>query len=116
MAIFPFKNRKLDLDKVVKVYKNNRTDLCSIVQNGYVVAHADAICLSNVDFKASHPYGYLTGIIKDIPIPTKTALSFEIDYNPCQHFYFKHDHSPAKIKSDQLVVCDRKKGFYCFPF
>lgn len=116
MAIIPFKNRKLELDKVVKVYKNKYTNLCSIVQHGYVVAYADAVCLSNVDFKASRPCGHITGIIKDIPIPDKTALSFEIEYNPFQHFYFKHNQLPAKTKSNQLVVCDRKKGLYCFPF
>lgn len=52
MNIFPFKNRSVQLDKPVEIYRclNRKGKIYSIRQRGVVVAHTDNITIKNCTF------------------------------------------------------------------
>ena len=57
MKLTPFKNRKIDIKKSVRVYRNIRKiagpTVYSVVQSGLVVGHTNQITLQDCSFKVS---------------------------------------------------------------
>jgi hypothetical protein len=55
MNVTPFKNRELDRNKAVDLYRclNRKGFVFSLRQNGRVVGHTDDITLANVEFKVN---------------------------------------------------------------
>lgn len=101
--IFPYKNRNIDYNKKVRVYRNLNNGLISIKQGTLVVAHADNVSLRDVTFivneglrqkvlkvrqKNVHAYveGYLESTKKDNKKESSTVLlkkqDMQICYNP----------------------------------
>lgn len=48
-----YKNRSIDFNKQVKIYKNLHNGLFSVIQNNLVVAHIESFTLNNVVFKVN---------------------------------------------------------------
>lgn len=89
-----YKNRKIDLNKPVKVYRNLNNGLLSIVQNGHVVAHTDQIFLENctthvseagrqrtIKLHRKNVHAFIQGYITHIQL-TDYEKARRIYYNP----------------------------------
>ena len=74
-----YKNRNIDFNKQVKIYKNLHNGLFSVMQNGLVVAHIESFLLNNVVFKVNESgrqrvlkekqkniHAFITGILKSV--------------------------------------------------
>lgn len=110
--IIPYKNRKINMDENVHVYRNlNRNGkVYSIRQNGLVVGHTTCLTMINVQFfvnksgqqkvrktKKRNVHAYIIGKIALKGVLGYNAekcekynnqLSAKIDYNPFKHDYF----------------------------
>lgn len=106
MSIIPYKNRKIDLNKKVRIYRNlnhpaiiGNTDnnpVFSILQNGLVIGHTIAITLHLVNFivsqagrervlkeKRKNVHAFIQGYITDLTtIDTDCYMLGDIAYNP----------------------------------
>lgn len=121
--ITPFKGRTLDTTKYLEVYRNlhKKGRVYSIRQNGLVVAHTTAICLSNVEFIVNssgkkkaiktmernvHAYikgGYQTHALgrtaKDNTLP------IEVKYNPFNDLGFYAANKKKKVELTGAKCC-----------
>lgn len=113
-----FKNRTIDYDKAVKVYRNLNNGLLSIVQNQVVVAHAEGVNLKEVTFRVQKAgqkkcrkngvktvHAYASGfLIKGLAF---SRPSRKISYNPYKHDTFVDEKkSPIRNVNDLLILSD----------
>lgn len=100
----PFRNRTLDPNKPVCVYRNLNKDVFSLKQGGRVVAHSDRLCLENVVMRVSQKgrqrvictrrknvHAYLIGHVCEAPKPNRAS---ELTYNP---YMFGSFFVPSKV-------------------
>jgi len=103
MKMTPFKNRKIDLKKPVRVYRNVRRiagpTIYSVVQNGLVIGHTNKIVLRDCVFKVNESgrnrvrkekvknvHAWIEGNVTRQNIDWSAA--FEIKYNPYENDHF----------------------------
>jgi hypothetical protein len=99
--MIPYKNRKVDPDRFVKVYRNLHKDgyTYSVKQNGLVVAHTQELWMRDVLFYVNPTmyekflntwvrqiFAYVKGYICDPP--ENIDYHSEISFNPKKHSYF----------------------------
>ena len=127
-----YKNRTIDFNKKVKIYKNLHNGLFSVMQNSLVVAHVESFLLNNVVFKVNESgrqrvikekkknvHAFITGILKSVN--EEHALIFKgqlspITYNPykASNFYFRDDVdcSEVLLHDFELVQGHCKNGLF----
>lgn len=128
-----FKNRQIDLDREILVYRNLNKGGYSIKQNGLVVAHAERFCLGN--FKpiiresgrqkvlktgVKNVHAYLKGTYRTNGMGTTAArndLQQHIKYNPLKYPFFYSDNLSVnilKITRGMFCILDENgiKGCY----
>jgi len=94
--IYPYKNRKLNLNKPVDFYRclNRKGYIFSLRQNGLVVGHTDNIILKGCELiinqngkqrciktQSRNVHAFIRGFIGNID-DIKTSFSFILNYNP----------------------------------
>lgn len=126
--IIPYKDRTIDLDKPVEVYKNIHKNLYSIRQNGKVVGHTNKILLKNCSFivhqrgreqvvrtKRKMVHAWVKGYVTDSAIGVFTIpriiyiLPARIKYNPYRWDSFICDNLTNHyfmVKSARVVQLD----------
>lgn len=118
MNIIPFKNRQVELNRPVKIYRNLNArfpnEAYSIKQGRYVVAHTNDIILNDCVFFVSEKgkqrvrstgkkcvHAFVEGVIgefDELPI----NLFAKVTYNPFNNDKFMCNNSP--INSAKLIV------------
>lgn len=128
MKYIPFKERTVDYDRPVYVYRNLghvTKERWSILQDGLVVAHADEVLLAEVE-SVIRPSGrdkylesgvrnvhaFLKGmLLKDVP---EVMDSADIHYNKGQFQYFqtgeKFDSANYAVLSQRVYVNSNDSG------
>lgn len=121
--LISFKNRVIDKNKPVKVYKNLTLNCYSILQDGLVVAHANKLMLANVIFtvrkfgrskvlktKTKNVHAYASGLLVEsamgISADDYNILPAKISYNPFKYGCFYCDNltnKPFGVKSCSVV-------------
>lgn len=125
--IQPYKERKIDYDKPVRVYRNlNKKGVWySLVQNKKTVAHTSGICLVDCIFivnektrkrvvknKKKEFHAYIEGYIRDSICGTDTKrndLPAIIKYNPYINNGFICSNlttNPFIVKKARFVICN----------
>lgn len=122
-----YKDRKIDFNKPVMIYKNLHNGLFSVKQGGLVVAHIESVLLASVSFKVNESgrnrvireqkknvHAFIVGYILNVNHTPASLLKRVITYNPYKYnyFYFKDDNSKAILNKENLVYCDSKKGLH----
>lgn len=119
--ITSFKDRQVDYEKPVKVYRClvRAGHIFSVKQGGYVVGHTDELTLKNVSFKVNEKgkqrcireqqrnvHAWVEGIITNF-----VRCSTEVTYNPYKDcgFYLKNTGEEIKT-ADYLSI--NKEGVY----
>ncbi len=121
-TIQPFKERTLNLEKPVRVYRclNRKGTIFSVQQGSKVVGHTSNISLDNVDFKINQSgktkaiktkqrnvHAFVFGMVSEI----KGTPSRKISYNPfLQNGFFFIDNK-EEIKSAEKV-CFNDQGLW----
>lgn len=125
-----FRKRKIDYSKKVFVYRNlhNKYYPYSLKQNGFVVARAKSIMLTDCDFvvhekgrqrvlktKTKNVHAYVKGFVSKIGAcgcdPRKNSLHIKIKYDPYKSRYFKTvDFLPEISVFGAMAVCLNKDG------
>lgn len=127
--IQPFKERLINLDKPVEVYRNlNRKGrVYSIRQNGLVVGHAQRLMLRDVTFhvsksgvdrvrqnKRKNVHAWASGLIAlnggmgtDATVldERNKTLSAKITYNPYQNYNFMNGETP--VNGGKVIVLNQ---------
>lgn len=93
-----FKNRTIDPDEPVRVYRNLHKNSFSVVQHGLVVAHMDQLCLRDakpyvnetgrqrvIKNKRKEVHAWIEGTLCQDPAPRNRLL---VKYNPYKHSRF----------------------------
>lgn len=121
--IIPYKNRIINLNKEVSVYRNLTSNCYSILQNSKVVAHAKKLMLKNVTFKVresgrqkvlktkqKNVHAYAKGILVNsgmgISADDFKILPAKISYDPYKYGYFYCQNltiKPFEVKSCSIV-------------
>ena len=127
-----FKNRQIDFNAPVMVYKNLHNGKFSIKQNNLVVGYCDNIILDNVTFKVSevgrqlviktghkNVHAYIVGYINisnasNLLSSLKITENMQLSYNPYKHnyFYFKSTNGKACLTSFDSLLLDSNNGVY----
>ena len=130
-----YKDRQINFNIPVQVYKNLHNGMLSIKQNGLVVAHVQNIILYDANCKVSdsgrervlqskskNVHAFITGYVKHININNASDLINKLQciqhskfsYNPYKFnfFYMLSNNTPAIFKSSDLILVDSKQG--CF--
>jgi hypothetical protein len=123
MEIKPFKDRVLDPNKKVHVYRclNRKGHVFSIRQNGYVVAHTTHISLRNVSFEVNYSgkmraqerkmrnvHAYIEGYVCD---DFTTTFTTPITYNPFKSINFHIKGSNCAVSSAQQLIINENGVF-----
>ncbi|OBX64310.1 hypothetical protein A9299_09900 [Moraxella osloensis] len=118
-----YKNRCLNPNKPVKVYKNLHNGMFSIQQEGKIIGHAKNVCLKNVSFKVSETgrqrvikekqknvHAFVIGEVVDF-IQTDHLNGRQISYNPYKQgfFYFKDNNTEASLHPEQMLYMNTEK-------
>lgn len=124
-----FKDRTIDFDKPVRVYKNLNNGKMSIQQNGKVVAYTDSITLKNASFKVNeggrqrvirerqkNVHAYAIGLIVSFT-DHDTLDGQPVTYDPYKfgHFYAKQDPNFNEVipTSEQTLYLSSTKVILC---
>ncbi len=121
--IKPFKDRWIDTDRPVEVYRNlnNREFSFSIRQDGLVVGHTNGVCLRDVEFvvrkagqrrvietgrKNVHAFarGHLTESCMGTD-HTKNDLPVQVKYDPYLGIGFHHTHCGRIVELKGALSC-----------
>lgn len=123
--ITPFKKRKIDFDKPVRVYRNlNRKGVVwSIKQGAYVVAHATELVLQNcklivweagrqrvIKEQSKNVHAFVTGYVLKDRSDVKTKW-FPLRYNPYKYESFQirlPNHNWYNVAQGSYVKFDSK--------
>jgi len=135
--MIPFKGRTIDRERVVKVYRNlhahSPEEKWSIQQDGKVVAHAESLVLSGVEFKVSQKgrqrvlrervknvHAFLIGKLScsDRAEAVASSGGSKVIYNPyhCGTFITYEGGFPVSfshevfLTSEGVFVCDYIRG------
>lgn len=118
----PYKGRKLDTSKKVRVYRNLNNGKLSIKQGSHIVGHAEEVTLMNAEFivydsgynrfleqgvKNVHAYveGYVT-------VSKKSFNGIRVGYNPSKlNCFFKYD-TMEKITNASIIKIYRTGNMY----
>ncbi len=127
--ILPFKNRELDKDKPVRLYRNltKKGIWYSLIQNGKTVAHTSAICLKNCTFKVNEKtrqrvlrnkrkefHAYIEGMYTESGMgrtASRNDLPAVITYNPYTHIGFTCKNlttKPFLVTGARFVICNHE--------
>lgn len=117
----PYKNRKIDFNHPVLVYRNLNNGLLSIKQNNLIVAHADLVYMVNCSFvvnqkgrlrvikeKRKNVHAYVSGFLAKPNEFLGERLSTQISYNPYTHEYFKNKETNEKISVARFCYINAK--------
>lgn len=124
-----YKNRSIDFNKQVKIYKNLHNGLFSVMQNNLVVAHIESFTLNNVVFKVNESgrqrvikekkknvHAFICGLLVDVNQALSQDKLSTISYNPykASNFYFKGDNNFNKVLLNdfEIVQGDNKQGLF----
>lgn len=122
--MIPFKDRNLELEQKIKVYRNLRTGGFSILDHktGLVVAHANTITIVNAEFKVNEKgrqrvlrekqknvHAYVCGTF--FPNYAVKSIGKEVSYNPYEQSSFTYRHNNEEITEASYVVCRNDKVF-----
>jgi hypothetical protein len=118
-----YKNRSIDLEKPIKVYRNLHKDCYSIKQGTLVVAHAERLCLRDVYFKVNEKnrqkvlqtkqknvHAFIEGIYETSGMgktSDKNDLPVEIYYNPYKTNTFINKQSNKPLKGAMFIIADK---------
>ena len=117
-----FKNRKIDYDKPVYIYRclNRKGHIYSIKQNGVVVAHTEKFIVKNCNLvinksgkervikeKIRNVHAFIKGYLGDID-DVKNSFSWILKYNPFVNkgFTFGED---KEVKKCEIVYTQENK-------
>lgn len=122
-TVMPYKNRNIVLNKPVYVYKNLHKALYSIKQKGVVVAHAERLCLGEVEFivneklrqkvlrdKQKNVHAYLKGFYETSGMgtcATRNDLSVAVYYNPYITKKFINKNYNTELKGAKFAILDK---------
>ena len=132
--VFSFKERQIDLDKPIYVYRNLHKKGYSIKQSGIVVAHADRLCIRSCEFIVSEPgrqrvlkekqknvHAFIKGFYTTSGMGTcadRNDLPVSITYNPYKNdsFVTKNFTPFKKLKGATFCIADENgiKAAYTF--
>jgi hypothetical protein len=134
--IVPYKERTIDAEKPIHLYRNltKKGIWYSIKQDGFVVAHATAICMSNVTFmikkwekerairtKIRNVHAFIVGRYATSGMGTsaeRNDLPIRIKYNPFSNFGFYYEMCDDKkeIKGARFIIANKEgvKGAYIY--
>jgi len=122
MNITSFKNREVDFDKPVQVYRClvRSGNIYSIKQYGYVVGHTEELTLKNVNFhvnkagrerclkkKQRNVHAWVTGIINDSNVPCEKKLH----YNPYKASYFRTEEKDSELLFAKYLTINKTGVF-----
>ncbi len=118
-----YKDRQINFNKPVKIYKNLHNGLFSVMQNNLVVAHIESFILNNVIFKVNdagrqkvlkekkkNVHAFVTGYIKEINCRDDDLISSnwhtQVRYNPyiTSTFFIGINKTPI-TKTERLYGC-----------
>jgi hypothetical protein len=118
--VYSYKGRNIDLEKPIKVYKNLHKDCYSIKQGTLVVAHAERLCLSNVEFlvneknrqkviktKQKNVHAFIKGYYETSGMGTtaeKADCGLQVYYNPYKTSSFIDKILEKPLKGARFVV------------
>jgi len=118
-----FRNRsnpryRLDRNRPVKVYRNLSSKCFSIMQDGIVKAHSNAVCLKDVDWKVSQKgrnrvirdgkknvHAFSIGLLRD---SVRLAKAEQVWYNPYLdiHFQVVRNGAAVLVRQSAAAVMD----------
>jgi len=118
----PYKGRRLDTSKKVRVYRNLNNGTLSIKQNGHIVGHAQEVTLMNVLFIVSdsghnrflregvkNVHAYVEGYVT---VSKKSFNGIRVGYNPSKlNCFFKYD-TMEKITNASIIKIYRTGNMY----
>lgn len=125
--VYPYKDRKIDIEQPVQIYRNLHKNCYSIRQFGLVVAHAKRVCLKYCRFlvnekgrekvrqtKHKTVHAFIEGFYDTSGMGTTAAkdLRLEVKYNPFREDYFTCYNlieKPVIVKTAWFVILDEKK-------
>lgn len=124
-----YKNRPIDFNKQVKIYKNLHNGLFSVMQNNLVVAHIESFTLNNVVFKVNESgrqrvikekkknvHAFICGLLVDVNQGFLHDRLSAISYNPyrASNFYFKgdNDFDEVLLNDFEIVQGNSKQGLF----
>ena len=126
-SIIPFKNREIDYNKKVYVYRNlnckSEDERYSIMQNGLVVAHGYSFYLHDVEFVVRKS-GKINAIIKKkrnvhafikgfMGIGEKKSGEYHpVTYDPFSKYGFIYKKNGKQLKKSD-AVCFKKNAVLC---
>jgi hypothetical protein len=129
-----FKERQINVDKPIFVYRNLRTKGYSVKQFGKVVAHASRLCVKNCEFivgekqrqrvireKQKNVHAFIKGYYTTTGMGTsadRNDLPIEISYNPYKsgNFIIKNNTPIKKLNGARFCILDENsvKASYTF--
>lgn len=117
----PYKNRTIDSDKKVKVYRNLNNGKLSVMQNGLVVAHADSITLLAADFQVNRAgrarvlkegrknvHAFVVGYYANNLFINRGINTVSVSYNPYRFPYFYDKESLNPVNRSFIAVINAK--------
>lgn len=122
----PYKNRKLNVNKPVQVYRNLHNGLLSIRQGGVVIGHATHVNLNQVSFKVNekirqrvlrekkkYVHAFVLGRVVNFdpcPMPSNDAL--QVAYNPYKYnsFVYRNTEKPVGYVNPIAVLSLDQNG------
>lgn len=122
MDIIPFKERKVNPNKPVQVYRClvRSGNIYSIKQDGYVVGHTEELTLKNVNFhvnqkgrgrclkqKTRNVHAWVTGTINDKSVDRKEKLH----YNPYKANYFRTENQDSELLFAEYLTINKTGVF-----
>ena len=121
-VVYPFRGRKINLEKPIKVYKNLHKNCYSIKQGTLVVAHAERLCLRGVVFKVNEKnrqkvietkqknvHAFMEGFYTTCGMGTTAKINdlpAEVYYNPYKTKQFVYKTNSRPLNGARFVIAD----------
>lgn len=118
----PYKGRRLDTSKRVRVYRNLNNGSLSIKQGGHIVGHAQEVTLMNATFIVSdsghsrflregvkNVHAYVEGYVT---VSKKSFNGLRVSYNPSRLNYFFKCDTMEKITNASIIKIYRTGNMY----
>lgn len=130
--VVSFKDRQIDTEQPIYVYRNLHKKGYSIKQSGKVVAHAERLCIRDCEFvvneggrqivlkeKQKNVHAFIKGYYTTSGMGTsagKNDLPLGITYNPYKNDCFVIKNFAQKIKGARFCIADNNgvKAAYTF--
>lgn len=123
--VYSYKDRGIDLEKPIKVYKNLHKNCYSIKQGTLVVAHAERLCIKDVTFKVSevnrqkvietgqkNVHAFIEGFYTTSGMGTsaeRNDLPVEVYYNPYKTSKFMNKQYNKSLKGAMFVIASENQ-------